>query len=98
MTKQIDVEEAKSWDEEEAQLNIEYLTARNRVAEVDRINELRGGKTPKAEFDFDSKIDDVLAWVSKDSERAGIALKAEKAKGADARVTLVEALEQIATS
>lgn len=96
--KEINVEDAKSWDEEEAQLNIEYLSARGRLDEVNRINELRGGETPKAEFDFDAKIDDVLAWVSQDSGRAGIALKAEKAKKADARVTLIDALEQIANS
>lgn len=41
--KEINVEDAASWDDEEARLNIEYLTARNRPAEVDRINELRAG-------------------------------------------------------
>lgn len=38
---------------------------------------------------------EVEQWVSGDVARATVALKAEKAKGSDARSTLIESLERV---
>jgi hypothetical protein len=108
MTMQFNIEEAASWDDEQAATILAWLRDRPwRYDEVNKILELRGeeptgesdgAETSTEEFDFDSKIDDVLAWVGQDAGRAVQALEAENEKGDDARVTLVQALEEIATA
>lgn len=107
--KDINIEEAASWSDEEAAENLAWLRDRPwRYDEVNRILELRGGEPdpPAGEgdpeqpsgFDFNSTKKEVLEWVGDDAERAEQALEAEQSKGDDARVTLVEALEELATS
>jgi 3-hydroxyisobutyrate dehydrogenase-like beta-hydroxyacid dehydrogenase len=48
-------------------------------------------------LDISAKIDDVLAWVGDDPERALEAHAAEEAKGDKARTRLLAQLEEIAT-
>lgn len=50
------------------------------------------------ELDIDGKIDDVLAWVGDDPERALIAHDAEEAKGDKARPRLLTKLSEIVES
>ena len=58
--------------------------------------ELTGGATP-ADPDAvpDGKVDEVLAWVDGDKDRAAKALEAEQAKGDKARTTLTGPLEEL---
>lgn len=42
MTKEINVEDATEWDDEEAEYNVAYLQARNRYDEANAILEARG--------------------------------------------------------
>ena len=94
MTKEINVEEAKKWDDEEAALNDRYLRDRGRDAEADRALELRGGTPtgPSGDAVPEGNIDEVMAWVGDDPARAQQALDAEN-DSANPRVTLVESLE-----
>ncbi len=50
-----------------------------------------------SELDISAKINDVLAWVGDDQERALEAHAAEEAKGDKARTRLLARLEEIAT-
>ena len=104
--KEFNIEEAADWSDEVAADILSWLRDRPwRYDDVDKIIAARGGEpgapvevAVEAEFDFDAKIDDVLDWVGADSARAVKALEAENLKGDESRVTLVQALEEIATA
>lgn len=94
MSKEINVEEAKKWSNEEAEANLSYLRQREMNKEVARIEELRGVESAPSDDGIDvsdMNVDEVLDWVGDDLDRARQALDAENMdKG---RTTLVEALE-----
>lgn len=97
MSKEINVEEAADWDDEEAALNDRYLRDRGRDAEADKANEIRGDKSTNPDASGpetvpEGNIDAVLDWVGDDPERAKQALDAENASEKP-RVSLTDALE-----
>lgn len=49
MAREINVEEAASWDDQEAADNIQYLEVRARYPELARVAELRGVEAPAEE-------------------------------------------------
>ena len=98
MARVVNYTEAADWSDEEAKENMAYLDTRGRVWELEQARALRGeadpSETPSAASDDgvpDGTVDEVLAWVGDDPDKAARALDAEKS-GKD-RSTLVEALE-----
>lgn len=64
--------------------------------EAELTNDGSGEALPPAHLDYtDGTIDHVLGWVGDDSDRALVALDAEKAKGDEARSTLVDKLTKL---
>ena len=87
--KEINVEEAASWSDEEAAYNLQYLSQRSRYEEMDRINAIRGGAPAQAVEEVQAEVlaepnvlegmsvDDVLHWVDDDPVKAAEALAFE---------------------
>jgi phosphosulfolactate synthase (CoM biosynthesis protein A) len=99
--KEIDVEEAASWSEEEAQYNIHYLETRTRYVEAARARELRtnvevGPDTPP-EYNPEWTAKEVVAWVGDDLNKAATALEFEGQRP-EPRKGLTEWLESIAVA
>jgi hypothetical protein len=104
MAREIKVEEAASWSQEETEKNLAYLEARVRWAEIRRVNELRAegaeeSSTTAAEAGSDvwfseATAKEVAEWVGDDRERAQEAYNREQAKDKP-RVKLTERLEQV---
>jgi hypothetical protein len=95
VTKEIDVKAAKDWDDEEAALNIKYLRDRGRDAEADEAVAARGGEpSASGEGVPSGTVDEVLAWVGDDTERAKQALDAEE-ESEKPRVSLMDSLESM---
>lgn len=96
MAKEIDVQEAPSWNEEEAAYNIKYLEDRNRYDEAQAVRDARGnGKAAPQQgtHPLDGlSAQDVMDWVGEDVERAAQALdyegkQDEPRKGLSERLT-----------
>lgn len=101
MSRVVNYTEAAEWPEDEVQDNLDYLETRGRTWELEQAKALLGGadpgETPSAASDDevpDGTVEEVLAWVGDDKDRAARALDAEL-DGKD-RTTLVEALEGLA--
>lgn len=81
MTKEINVEEAASWDDDEATYNLTYLEQRDRFKDAARVRELRGdgeGEAPQSSHPLDGlSAQDVMDWVGDDEDRAAVALQFE---------------------
>lgn len=69
MAREINVEEAASWDDQEAAENIQYLEVRARYPELARVKELRGEEAPAGGDEgepgdlMDLKKDELLAMA-----------------------------------
>lgn len=108
--KEINVEDAKKWDDEEAAYNVQYLQSRSRYDEANAILAARGedaGPTPEdtsiqleggaepAASELDGMtVDEVLDWVDDDPVRAAQALAHENDQDKP-RKGVVEELEAL---
>lgn len=105
MAKEINVEEAADWSDEEAAYNITYLEQRNRYDEAQAVRDARGDGGSKAEPTSSHPLEglsaqDVMDWVKEDVDRAREALEFEgtqdeQRKGLTERLTkMVEDAEE----
>lgn len=108
--KEINVEEAASWSQEEADYNIMYLSQRAKDDEIARIRAIRGGEVDPEPVEVQAEVledegngmpdfahmkaDDVLDWVGDDTVRAGQAYSAEMERDKP-RKGVVEELEAL---
>lgn len=102
MSRDVNYQDAASWSKEEARANLEYLDTRGRTWELEQAKRLileNSGKSapsaaPSGDEVPEGTVDEVLAWVGDDKDRAQQALDAEEDSDKP-RSTLVEALEAL---
>lgn len=97
MSREVNAEEAASWNDEEAAENMAYLESRARLVELARARQLRGdeGVGGDTGFSFEgATAKEVMEWVGEDPARAAQALEYENAN--EQRVKLTERLESVA--
>ena len=97
MARDIDVEQAATWSDEEFAENITYLRYRNREAAIARAMIIRGETAPSS-LNSNMTAQEVWAWVGDDVMRAQEALEAEQDRDEEPRKGLSANLQKLIAS